>query len=316
MDGKHEELAALNALSMLESDEKRVLTGTGLANKELRDLVAELEITATELVRLIAPAEPPADMKRRIRAKIRARGGQRLHLSPAGLISAAGWALVLVLSVIVVWLWQDHAQLNRQLNAVSQAIAVRPEPAAAASSTTIPKAEEKEAPAKPAINIEAELKKLRDDFAQKQAAQAAEIESLRKREIEAQAKITQLTAEAAAQKQREAEGKLEIITQQTTVWEYRRGIMTVVWDDARHQGVLMLDKLPKAEAGKDYQLWVLDPQKPDPVSAGIVAVDKNGAAKIQFKPAEDVGAGVKFSLSLEVKGGAPKRAGELIFSGQ
>lgn len=312
MDEKYEELAALNALSMLESDEKRGLTGTCLANKELRDLVADLEITASQLACLIAPVEPPADMKRRIRAKIRSRGGQRLHLSPAALISAAGWALVLVLTGIVLWLWQDRSQLSSQLTAVSQAIAVRPEP----TTTEAPKAEVKEAPAAPAINIEAELKKLRDDFAKKQAAQAAEIESLSKRETEAQAKITQLTAEAAAQKQREAEAKFQITTQQTTVWEYRRGIMTVIWDDVRRQGVLILDKLPKVEAGKDYQLWVTDPQKPEPISAGIVELDKAGVARIQFKPAEEVGPEVKFSLSVEVKGGAPKREGELIFSGQ
>lgn len=301
MDERSEELAALNALGMLESDEKRVLDGLGLSDRELRDLNADLEVVAAELSRLIPAAEPPADMKRRIRAKIRARGGAGLSdLSPVALLAGLGWATAVVLAVISLWLWRERADLTRQFSALHQAI----KPAA-------PQTGQQEPPR----NLEDELKKIRDDFESKKTAMAAETESLRQRESAANAKVAQLVGEAKLQKQREAEMKMQIVTLQSEVWEYRRSVMTVVWDGAHDQGVLMLDRMPRPESGKDYQLWVVDSQKSEPVSAGVVAVDDKGVAKIQFRPIEDVGESVKFVLSIEKKGGVPKKTGPTVLTG-
>ena len=163
--------------------------------------------------------------------------------------------------------------------------------------------------------MENELKKLRDDFEAKKAALITELDSLRKRETEAAARIAQLVAEAEAQKQREAGMKVEIVTLHSKIWEYRRSEMTVVWDGGRRQGVLLLDKMPRVEAGKDYQLWVVDPQKPDPVSAGVITVDDKGMAKTSFKPVDSVGESVKFALSVEKKGGVPKNEGPIVLVG-
>ncbi|MBE2285394.1 MAG: anti-sigma factor [Prosthecobacter sp.] len=303
MDPRSEELAALNALGMLESDEKRVLDGSSLVDRELRDLNAELELVAAELGRLVVPVEPPADMKRRIRAKIRSRGGSKLRsISPLALIAGVGWAAAVALALASIWLWRERASLNQQFNSLREAIAPVTQPTA--------EKEEKEKP--PARNLEEELKKLRGDFESQKTALNTEIEALRKREADANAKVAQLVQEAQAQKERDAAMKLHVATLQSEIWEYRRSVMTIVWDASKDQGALMLDKMPRVESGRDYQLWIIDPQKPDPVSGGVLAVDDKGTAKTTFKSTEDVGDAVKFIVSVEKKGGVPKKEGEVV----
>lgn len=300
MDERQEELAALNALGMLESDEKRVLDGTTLADKELRDLVTSLENAAAQLGHLIVPVTPPANMKRRIRDKIRARGGRRFAPSAGAVIGTLGWALAAALAVAAVWLWNDRARLTQDLAAASKILA-----------SVIPAAKEEDKA--PALSLEEELKKLQSGFDQKQAALRAELDTAKQKETEAQTKVAQLSTEVDTLKKQADEFKMEFSAQQSTVWEYRRSTMTVVWDGKSHQGVVMLDKMPKVEAGRDYQLWVVDPAKPAPVSAGVVTVDAKGAAKTNFKPVEEVGNGVKFALSVEAQGGVPAKAGPLVF---
>lgn len=305
MDERQEELAALNALHMLEGDEQRALDGACVSDKELRTLNSELEQVAAELARLITPVEPPADMKKRIRAKIRSRGGPgAFGVSRGVLVGAAGWALAAGLAMASVWLWNERSKLIDQHASAVRAIA-------AVVPASSPAAEEK----KEARSLEDELKSIRDDYEKKQAALNSEIESLRKRETEAQTRITQLTAETEALKKQDAEAQLQIAKLQSKVWEYRRSEMSVVWDGRRGQGVIMLEKMPGAESGTDYQLWVVDPGKPDPVSAGVITVDDKGSAKTAFKPVSPVGETAKFVLSVEKKGGVPKKAGQVVFIG-
>ncbi len=303
MDSHLEALAALNALGMLENDEKRALDGAIAREKDLRLLNSALEQTVAELGHLIAPVEPPADMKKRIRAKLRSRGAKTSTLSPGLLLGGLGWLLAVGLAVLSATLWQSRAKLTQQVAAASQAIAPVVGAASAEDDGNV-------------RTLAEELKKLRDDFEAKQTALNQEVTTARASEKTAQGRITQLTAEVATLKEQSEQAAMKVLTlPASTVWEYRRGEMLVVWDRLRRQGVLMLDKMPKVESGRDYQLWIVDPQQPDPVSAGVVAVDAKGAAQIQFKPATAVNEASKFILSLEKKDGAAKREGEILISG-
>lgn len=301
MDERSEELAALNALDMLESDEKRVLHGACVTDKDLRAFAAELEATAAELGRLVAPVQPPADMKRRIRAKIRARGGRFASVSPGVMISALGWGLAAALAAAAFWLWNERGKLERELASASQMIA-----------KVLPAADTNKGQVQ---TLEQTLKNMRDDFEQKQASLNTEIDTLRKRETEAQARIAQLVAEAEEMRKQDAQSQLQITSVQSEIWEYRRAEMIVVWDVRRSQGALLLDKMPKVEAGKDYQLWIVDPKQPEPVSAGVVSVDDKGSAKTAFKPAATVSGTAKFLISVETKGGAEKKEGPVVLTG-
>jgi len=304
MDERHEELAALNALRMLEGDEQRALDGACVADKELRALNAELEQAAADLALLVTPVEPPAGLKKRIRAQIRSKGGAAAFgISRGAIVAASGWALAAGLAVASVWLWNERSRLIEQHASAVRAIA-------ATIPASNPSEEKKET-----RSLEDELKSIRADYEKKQATLNSEIESLRKRETEAQTRITQLTTETEALKKQDTEAQLQIASLQSKVWEYRRSEMAVVWDGRRGQGVIMLDKMPRAESGKDYQLWVVDPGKPDPVSAGVITVDDKGSAKTVFKPIAPVGETAKFALSVEKKGGVPKNEGPIVFIG-
>jgi anti-sigma-K factor RskA len=301
MDERSEELAALNALEMLESDEKRVLHGACVTDKDLRSFSAELEVVAAELGRLVVPVQPPADMKRLIRAKIRARGCRLASISPGMMIGTLGWGLAAALAAASVWLWNERGSLRRDLASASDVIA-KVLPAADTNKGQV-------------LTLEETLKKMRGDFEQKLTSLKTEKDTLRKRESEAQARIAQLVTETEEMKKQDAQSQLRISSLQSEIWEYRRAEMIVVWDARRKQGALLMDKMPKVEAGKDYQLWIVDPKQSEPVSAGVVSVDDKGAAKIAFKPAADVGDNVKFTISVEKKGGAEKKVGLVVLGG-
>lgn len=300
---RFEELAAMNAFGMLENDEKRALDGAIARDKELRSLGAELDLTAAELGYLLTPVEPPANMKKRIRAKMRTTGVKGAGVSRGFIIGGIGWALAASFAMASVWLWKEYAGMTQQLAAASRAIAP-------VSNPVIPVVDDGKA-----RTLEEELKRRRDEFEAQKQALASEIETLRKQETESKAQNAKLTAEVAELKKQEAESHLQIATLQSKVWEYRKSEMLVVWDEKRSQGVVVLDKMPKVDADKDYQLWIVDPTKPNPVSGGVVTVDAKGAVKTSFKPVETVTGEVKFAISVEKKGGVPKAEGPIVLVG-
>lgn len=73
--------------------------------------------------------------------------------------------------------------------------------------------------------------------------------------------------------------------------------------------------MPPVDMTKDYQLWVVDPNNPKPVNAGVVKVDADGFAKIDFKPVIEVCSAAKFALSVEQQGGVPENVGPIILIG-
>lgn len=302
MELRLEELAALNALGMLESDEKRVLSGAGQADKELRALEQELAALGAELGLLVEPVDPPTDMKKRIRAAIRAQSGGLLpSLSAGTVIAVLGWVLAAAASAVSVWLWQDRAVLSSELAKASHAI-----------SLVVPAADASKGKA---MTLEEELNKLRQEVDRKESALNTQIESLRTSEGEARDQVAKLMAEAEAAKKRDAETQWQIAMLSTDVWEYRKGTMTVVWDGLRGHGVLMLDKMTRLEPGQDYQLWVVAAKTQAAVSAGVIPVNDKGGFAGGFKPAEPVTGEVNFILSVEAKGGATKPGSTKIFSG-
>ena len=268
MDERYEELAALHALGTLENDEQRSLDGGVARDRELRSLVAELELTAADLIHAVAPVTPPADIKRRVRARIRSKRAG--YTSGANWGSITGWAAAAVLGASAAWLWTDR------------------EKAATTSQTAI-------------AEVQAQAQKLEQELEQERSSY--------------ETKVAQFMSEISALKNRDARAQMQIATLQSSVDAYKQGVAVVVWDSETHQGVLKLEKMPPVEAGKDYQLWVVDPKNPVPVDAGIVRVDSKGFAKVDFKPLNDVSEAAKFALSVEKEGGVPKGEGPIVLIG-
>ncbi len=90
---------------------------------------------------------------------------------------------------------------------------------------------------------------------------------------------------------------------------------TVAWESDRQTGVIKITGLPAAHAGKDYQLWVVDADHKDPVSAGLLHIDANGVAQVRFKPIAQAQHVKAFAISLERAGGVPKAEGPILLVG-
>ena len=90
---------------------------------------------------------------------------------------------------------------------------------------------------------------------------------------------------------------------------------TVAWQPGRQSGVIRISNLPAPQSGKDYQLWAVDAEHKDPISAGIIRVDKNGVAQVRFKPVEKAEHVKAFAISLEREGGVPKKEGPILLVG-
>jgi anti-sigma-K factor RskA len=130
---------------------------------------------------------------------------------------------------------------------------------------------------------------------QKNARVEAELGMLQKKNVLAEVKIATLKAQVAA---------------------YETASAVVVWDKNQKNGVLQLDKLPPPAPGKDYQLWVIDPKIPQPVSAGVLAVPNDGLIRTSFHPSAPIESAGAFAISVEKAGGALKPEGQIILVGK
>ncbi len=96
-----------------------------------------------------------------------------------------------------------------------------------------------------------------------------------------------------------------------------KALAVAVWDPKKQEGVLKVEKLPALLPSQDYQLWVVDPQYPNPVDGGVFTVDpETGEARIVIKARQPVAAVNAFAVTLERKGGVPKAEGPFVLLGK
>ena len=96
-----------------------------------------------------------------------------------------------------------------------------------------------------------------------------------------------------------------------------QALAVAVWDPKKQEGMLNVQSLPPLTANQDYQLWVVDPQYPNPVDAGVFSVEPtSGKARLQFKTKQPVSAINAFAVTRERKGGVPKAEGPFVLLGK
>lgn len=89
-----------------------------------------------------------------------------------------------------------------------------------------------------------------------------------------------------------------------------------VWDPDQQAGLLSLDRLPPVADTQDYQLWIVDPNHKDPVSAGVFHGPADGRMALPFWPDHPVAKATAFAISVERKGGVAKAEGPIVMMGQ
>ncbi len=115
---------------------------------------------------------------------------------------------------------------------------------------------------------------------------------------------------------RNAIAQVQIATLASQLESAPRANAVVLWDAEKQEGVLKVVNVPPNESNRDYQLWIVDPEYKQPVSAGVFHVEDEGTTRISFKPHEHVATAKSFAVSLERKGGVSKAQGPMVLIGK
>ena len=281
IDDLHEELASLYVFGLLESAE--------LANFELKlandpaleQLVRELRESSCQLAFTAPDAAPPPELRAQLLDRLDTAAAWRaqLNLLPFRAPVWLGWAAAACLAVTCAWLGQLY------LGSRYAAATLRDQQVLA-------------------------------DFQLRSALNQLEAERLI-----ATHQLSSVTEQLAAlDRQLKAEGDLaqfKISTLASLLGNSPQALAVAVWNPARQQGVLDVEKLPALADDQDYQLWLVDPQYAIPVDGGVFRVDPvTGAAHITFKANRPINSVAKFAVSLEKKGGVPKAEGPMVLLSQ
>jgi anti-sigma-K factor RskA len=130
----------------------------------------------------------------------------------------------------------------------------------------------------------------------------------------ARQQVTQLTSELKSQGDL---ANLKITTLASMLKNSPQALAVAVWDPKLQEGVLNVQNLPALAANEDYQLWVVDPQYPNPVDGGVFTVEPaGGKARIQFKTNQPIKTVNAFAVTRERKGGVPKAQGPFVLMGK
>jgi anti-sigma-K factor RskA len=88
-----------------------------------------------------------------------------------------------------------------------------------------------------------------------------------------------------------------------------------VWSPQDQRGLLVLEGIPPPLPSQVYQLWLIDPAFPTPVSGGVLQVGAGGSVRLQFAAPVRVEKAERFAISVEPVGGVAAPAGKIIMSG-
>ncbi len=84
----------------------------------------------------------------------------------------------------------------------------------------------------------------------------------------------------------------------------------LIADPNSQSAVLVIAGLPPLQAGKTYQVWLINGGAP--VSAGLLSVDQNGQAVFIVTSKEAIGSFKSLGISVEPDGGSPQPTGDIV----
>ena len=285
IDEQQQDLAIEYLFGHLEGDAQKEFEAWLQSDAEMRTLVDELRETTAALALAAPQHEPPPHLRAKVLAI--ARNKTTAPAATAAVhpwVNWIPWAIAAGLAIVGIVLQADRERWRRDANIARAEIAralAGPAAVRKPASELDGRLQLAEAQAKTYIDQVAELR--------------AEIGKLRGRDALAQMKIATLSAQVA---------------------QYAQAGVIIVWDPEEQRGVVKLTSLPKPVEGKDYQLWVIDPKYPAPVSGGILTVADDGQTRVEFKPDQIIEHADKFAISIEQAGGVPTAAGPIIFAGE
>ena len=275
IDEPQQDQAALHAIESLSGPEAAAFRDALATSPELQTFTDEMADAAAAIVHALPSTKAPAEVLPRLLAQIRA---ERMHSAPPRTQSKA--------AAPATWLpW-----------ALAAGIAI------GATAGFIAGA--KIASAKFQRQV-AELTTKAAD-AESQRERLAELNSALKEErVVLEKRVRDLRT-------KDAFTQLQIATLKSQVKAYAKVVAVSVWDADKQQGLVRFDNLPQAASDKDYQMWIIDPRYPAPVSAGIFPAGNDGTSNVKFKPDQPIAMAANFAVSIERKGGSATPQGQIV----
>jgi len=302
-DESLEELACLYALGALGKEEARAFEETMRDRPEWRARVRELQTSADVLAQALPRVGPPPEVKARVFASLASTEPEPLHSLPAQRVASspayasrppAGrgrfvlpWAAAAGLAAVAGWQWWRSAEAARELALARQDVAIFERGVREAADKNTALLEEIQR----AQASMAQLTGERDQAVAKARTIESESESLR--------------SQVAELKQQNDLSNARVAVLGSLMKKNPDARAASVWSSEKQSGVLVVENLPALPPGRDYQLWVLDPTKGAPISAGVFQVDSKGAARVAFTAVETVTDPAQFAVTEEPKGGLP-----------
>jgi anti-sigma-K factor RskA len=285
-----EELAALDALDLLEPAERTAFESAALGDPELARRAAELREAAAALSRTAPSVEPPPGLRGRVLASlpghsVTAAAGSRILPFPVLL----PWALAAGLAVAFVWSSQLYLRSRSEtaLLGNQQALA------------------------------ELEMRAVRNQLEAERIVNQRELTESRRDLADASRRLADANRDLAELGRRMRSGSsladYKVSTLGSMLGSAPRALAVAVWCPSMQEGILAVSNLPSLPLGKDYQLWVVDPRYPAPVSGGVFSVDPaTGEARVVFRTVRPIESIRKFAVSLERKGGVDRAEGPMV----
>jgi len=303
IDERQQEQAALYVLDLLEGAERLAFEAELAQSAELRQLVAELRDASSHLAFNAPAVSPTAELKARILAQIARTPQPALApvIRPAvfSLTRLLPWAAAAAIAIGCAWLaglYQVSSLENRLLRN-EQALADL------ALRSARNQLEAERVLAKHQLGTA----EVRAESAQRELDRARELlAGLKDQMLDEQQKF----AAAEARHRREADlAQLKIATLASLAGNSPEALAVAVWNPARQEGVFKFARMAKPAEGRDYELWVIDPTLPKPVSAGVFAVGPDGEGRVVFHAESPVSQAARFAVTSELKGGSPPHSG-------
>lgn len=110
-------------------------------------------------------------------------------------------------------------------------------------------------------------------------------------------------------------GRLQVTTLAPLLRNITAARAIAVWDAERQAGLLVVENLPHVSPEQDYQIWIIDPQHPDPVPGGVFKPDAGGKATVVFQAGQPVRDAAGFAVTLEKAAGAARPEGPMVLRG-
>ena len=360
IDERHEELAALHALDLLDGAERADFESALARDPALQLLVRELRESSASLAHTAPAAAPPAELRARVLASVDKVAVETSKSKIVAFPSWLPWAAAACFAAVAAWLGQGYIASRAEVSLLGQQQAIADLALKSArnqleterllarqrladldqqmaesthqladATARLTTSDKLLADAHRELDTERGLSRQRlADLEQQLAAELAKSGDAARQAEDAKKMLAQLTAQLNDETQRVAAvetkaqhdtdlANFKITTLASMLKNSPQALAVAVWNPATQEGVLRVDKLPALAANKDYQLWLVDPQYPNPVDGGVFTVDaQTGVARVQFKAKQPVKAINAFAVTLERKGGVPKAEGPFVLLGK